>query len=139
MPLTVMRRQSVTCCLGRKRTEVRRAREETGKALFGWGLAEHADLAEIIVSELVTNAIVHGEGPVMVRISYASGCLLAEVHDDGPGRPVRRQAAAEDESGRGLAVIEGLLAANGGSLTVTDDDAGSGKTVCAAIRLAGAK
>lgn len=137
MPLTAMRERSVSCCLGREPTEVRHAREETQKALFGWGLEDHADLVEIIVSELVTNAILHGEGPVKARISHASGYLHVQVHDDGPGRPVRRQAAGEDESGRGLAVIDGLIELCGGSLSVADDRAGAGKTVCVAICLAG--
>jgi anti-sigma regulatory factor (Ser/Thr protein kinase) len=139
MPVTAMPEQSVSCCLGRKPAEVRHAREETQKALCGWGLEDHADFIEIIVSELVTNAILHGDGPVTARISYASGCLRVEVHDDGPDRPVRRQVATEAESGRGLALIDGLLELHGGSLTVTDDGAGDGKTVTAAISLAGGR
>lgn len=137
MPLIAMREQSVSCCLDRKPTEVRRAWEETEKALFGWGLKDHAELVEIIVSELVTNAILHGKGPVKARIAYNGAYLHVEVHDDGPGRPVRRQAVARDESGRGLAVIDGLIELYGGSLTVADDGVGVGKTVCVAICLAG--
>jgi anti-sigma regulatory factor (Ser/Thr protein kinase) len=137
MPLTAMRDQSLSCCLDREPAEVGRAREETRKALFGWGLGDHADVAEIIISELVTNAICHGEGPVEARISYASGHLHMQVHDDGPGRPVIHQATAEEESGRGLALIDGLLGLCGGSLSVEDDRVGAGKTVCVAICLAG--
>jgi anti-sigma regulatory factor (Ser/Thr protein kinase) len=136
MPLTAMREQSVSCCLDREPTEVGRAREETRKALFGWGLGDHVDLAELIISELVTNAICHGEGPVKARISCASGHLHLQVHDDGPGRAVIRQATTEDVSGRGLALIAGLLDLCGGSLSIADDLAGVGKTVCVAIRLA---
>jgi anti-sigma regulatory factor (Ser/Thr protein kinase) len=137
MPLTAMREQSVSCCLGRAPGEVSHARERTRKALFGWGLEDHTELAEIIVSELVTNAICHGEGPVQARISHSGNDLHVQVHDDGPGRPVRRQAATEDESGRGLAVLDGLFEIHGGSLSVTDDSAGAGKTVSVAICLAG--
>jgi len=137
MPLTAMREQSVSCCLDRKPTEVSHAREKTRKALFGWGLGDHAELAEIIISELVTNAILHGEGPVKARISCGSGHLHVQVHDDGPGRPVRRQAKTDDDSGRGLEVIDGLLELYGGSRDVEDDDAGGGKTVHVAICLAG--
>ncbi|HEX3956625.1 MAG TPA: ATP-binding protein [Trebonia sp.] len=137
MPLTAIREQSVSCCLGRAPAEVSHAREQTRKALFGWGLEGHTELAEIIVSELVTNAICHGEGPVRARISHGDNHLHVQVHDDGPGRPVRRQAATEDESGRGLAVIDGLIDMYGGSLSVIDDGAGTGKTVYVAICLAG--
>lgn len=143
MPLTAMREQSVSCCLDRAPAEVRHAREQTRKALFGWGLEVHTEVAEIIVSELVTNAICHGEGPVRARISYGDSHLHVQVHDDGPGRPVRRQAATEDESGRGMAVVDGLIEMYGGSLSVADDGAGVGvgvgvgKTVYVAICLAG--
>ena len=42
--------------------QVSSAREQARKALPGWGLGEHTDVAELVVSELVTNAIVHGAG-----------------------------------------------------------------------------
>jgi anti-sigma regulatory factor (Ser/Thr protein kinase) len=137
MPLTAMRDQSASSLLDRKPAEVRRAREETRKALFDWGLGEHAEVAELIVSEYVTNALTHGEGPIKVRISCEGGHLSIEVHDDGPGRPVRRPVTARSESGRGLEVVDGLLAHQGGQRTLRDDDSGAGKTVGAVIRLAG--
>jgi anti-sigma regulatory factor (Ser/Thr protein kinase) len=137
MPLTAMREHSVSSLLDREPAEVRRAREETRKALFGWGLGEYAEVAELIVSEYVTNALTHGEGPIKVRISCDGGYLSIEVHDDGPGRPVRRPVTARSESGRGLEVVDGLLALQGGRRTLRDDDAGAGKTVGAVIRVAG--
>jgi anti-sigma regulatory factor (Ser/Thr protein kinase) len=132
-----MREQSVSCLLDREPAEVRRAREETRKALFGWGLSEHAEVAELIVSEYVTNALTHGEGPIEVRICCDGVYLRIEVHDDGPGRPVRRQATATAVSGRGLELVDGLLALQGGRRTLRHDDADAGKTVGAVIRLAG--
>src|SRR5487761_1234760 len=101
MPLTAMREESVSCHFGRELTEVGRAREETRKALFNWGLGEHVDIAEIVVSELVTNAIRHGRGLVRMRISRDTSYLHVEVHDDGSGRPVRRPVTVKDESGHG--------------------------------------
>jgi anti-sigma regulatory factor (Ser/Thr protein kinase) len=136
MPLTATPEQSVSWPPGRNLTEPRRAREQARQALSGWGLGEHAETAELIIDELVANAICHGTGPVRTRISYRSGRLRMEVHDDGPGRPVRREAAADDESGRGLAVIDALLNLYGGSLRVEDDVSGDGKTVCVWICLA---
>jgi anti-sigma regulatory factor (Ser/Thr protein kinase) len=137
MPLTAMREQSVSSLLDREPAEVRRAREETRKALFGWGLSEYTDVAELIVSEYVTNALTHGEGPIKVRISCDGGYLSIEVHDDGPGRPVRRPVTARNESGRGLEVVDGLLGPQGGWRTLDEDATGTGKTVGAVIRLAG--
>jgi len=136
MPLIAMREQSVSCLFGRELTEVRRAREATRKALFDWGLGEYSDLSELIVSEFVTNALRHGEGPIRVRVSFDGTRLRIEVHDDGAGRPVRRPVTVRDESGHGLELIDGLLSEEGGRRTVLEDDAGPGKTVCAAIRLA---
>jgi signal transduction histidine kinase len=134
--LTATPEQSVSWPPGRGLTEPRHAREQARKALFGWGLGEHTEIAELILDELVANAICHGAGPVKTRISYHSGRLRMEVHDDGPGRPVRRRASADDESGRGLALIDGLLDLHGGRLWVEDDAGGDGKTVIVCICLA---
>ena len=136
MPLTATREHSVSWRLSREPVQVRHAREQARKALFGWGLGEHAELAELIVSELVTNAIRHGDGPIQVRISYDGGDLRVEVHDDGPGRPVRRQATADDESGRGLALLDGFIGMYGGRRGIANDGAGHGKTVYVVICLA---
>jgi anti-sigma regulatory factor (Ser/Thr protein kinase) len=135
MPSTTIREGSVSCRYSRELTAPRDAREETRKTLWSWGLEDHADVAQVIISEMVTNAIRHGTGPVETRISCEHRYLHVEVHDDGPGRPVRRHATAEDESWRGLTVIDGLIRLYGGSLVVVDDDAGDGKTVCVSIRL----
>ena len=135
MPLTDTREHSMSCRLINEPVQVRHAREQARKALFGWGLGEHAELAELIVSELATNAIRHGDGVVQVRVSYACGDLRVEVHDDGAGRPVRRQATAEDESGRGLALLDGLIGLYGGKRGVANDGAGHGKTVYVVVCL----
>jgi two-component sensor histidine kinase len=111
--------------------EVRRAR----KALPGWGIAEHTGLAELIVSELVTNAVRHGEEPIEVSLSYTFGDLWTEVHDHGPGRPVRQHAAIDDERGRGLELLDGLIGLHGGARGVVADSDGPGKTVYVAVSL----
>ncbi len=60
---------SVTYRLRRHPSEISRARELARKALTDWGLADHTDLAELIVSELTTNALRHGAGPITVRLA----------------------------------------------------------------------
>jgi len=133
------REHSMSCQLPREPVRVRQAREQARQALCGWGLGEHAELAELaglIVSELAANAIQHGDGPVQVRVSYARGDLRVEVHDDGAGRPARRPVTADDESGRGLALLDDLIGQCGGTRAVANDNAGPGKTVQVTVRLA---
>lgn len=129
---------------------VRRAREHVREALPILGLLKHgelAELAELIVSELVTNAIVHGgtvcgppfadrtagvcppSGLIEVRLSLEGGSLRVYVHDQGDGRPVRRHPADDWERGRGLELIDGFIELYGGTRGVVDDGDRLGKTV----------
>jgi len=128
---------SICCRLSREPAQVRHVRKRARAALSRWGLAEHADLAELIVSELATNAIRHGDGVVQVCVSFARCDLRVEVRDEAPGRwPVRQEAAAEDESGRGLALLDELIGLHGGCRGVTHDGSGRRKTVYVVICLA---
>jgi Histidine kinase-like ATPase domain len=126
---------AVSFCLEPDPAQVARGRALTRAALAGWGLARHGWLAELIVSELVSNAIVHGVGLVSVRLCSGSGCLRVAVHDGHPGRPVRRSPSAADEAGRGLELIDGLIGLYGGERGTSGDNDGPGKTVHATVRL----
>lgn len=133
MLVTLTREYTVTCLLDPEPVQVGHAREQVRKTLPGWGLGEYAELAELIISELVTNAMLHGEGQVEVRLSWACGDLWAEVHDDGRGRPVRQRPGITDEGGRGLELIDGLVELYGGARGVAEDRGGPGKTVYVAV------
>ncbi len=124
-------------CLEPEPAQVRRAREHVRQVLPRWGIAEHTELAQLIVSELVTNAIIHGAGPIDVLLSLAVGELHLAVRDQGPGRPVRRKPTKDDEYGRGLELIDGLLGLHGGTRTVTEHPPDPGKTVHVTICLSG--
>ncbi|WP_232837903.1 amino acid permease [Streptomyces atratus] len=72
--------------------------------LGAWGLDELSFTTELIVSELVTNAIRYAAGPIHVRL-IRDETLICEVADTGHTSPHLRHAAADDESGRGLYIV----------------------------------
>ncbi|MGI5367614.1 hypothetical protein C9J60_12960 [Streptomyces sp. A244] len=87
---------------------VRTARRVVRGQLRDWGLDSLADLAALLVSELVTNALRYATGPIGVRLVRPSGLgavLLVEVSDPLPDPPRERAARLEDESGRGLHLV----------------------------------
>ncbi|MGE7435450.1 ATP-binding protein [Kitasatospora sp. NPDC001175] len=71
----------------------------------------YAETGELLVSELVTNAVRHGRVPgrlLWVRLELRVGLLRVEVHDASSDRPTARTPGVEDESGRGLWLVEQL-------------------------------
>ncbi|MEU2426785.1 SpoIIE family protein phosphatase [Streptomyces sp. NPDC007851] len=80
--------------------------------LAEWGLDEAAFAMELILSELVTNAIRHGSGPVRVRLLHHRS-LICEVLDSSNTAPHLRRAAGTDEGGRGLFLVAQLARAWG--------------------------
>ncbi|MBY8840674.1 SpoIIE family protein phosphatase [Streptomyces sp. SP2-10] len=77
------------------------------RQLADWGLDEAAFATELILSELVTNAIRHGSGPVRVRLLH-DRALICEVSDTSNTAPHLRRAASTDEGGRGLFLVAQL-------------------------------
>jgi two-component sensor histidine kinase len=137
MSSTATRELSAVFRLQPHPAEISRARQQSRKALADWGLSAHTDLAELVVTELATNALQHGAGPIQVRLSYFAGDLWTEVHDGGAARPVRHHPTAEAEHGRGLALIDALIALHGGTAGVVDDPDSPGKTIYVAISATG--
>nr|WSX53800.1 SpoIIE family protein phosphatase [Streptomyces sp. NBC_00974] len=70
-----------------------------------WGLSELAFGTELVLSELVTNAIRHGSAPVRVRLLNDGKLLTCEVSDGSSTAPHLRYAATTDEGGRGLFLV----------------------------------
>jgi anti-sigma regulatory factor (Ser/Thr protein kinase) len=75
--------------------------------------ADIADIAELLVSELVTNAITHGTGPVRLVIDCDKQCLSVTVGDDNPDPPELQPERMMATGGRGLRMIETLASAWG--------------------------
>ncbi|MEV4506842.1 SpoIIE family protein phosphatase [Streptomyces klenkii] len=87
-------------------------RADATRQLAEWGLGEVAFATELILSELATNAIRYGSGPIQVRLLYDRS-LICEVSDTSNTSPHLRYAAEEDEGGRGLFLIAQLADAWG--------------------------
>jgi PAS domain S-box-containing protein len=86
---------------------VRHTRELARQTLDTWGLTELIDTVELLVSELVTNALRHGAGDIGLRLIRANS-LLCEVRDNGHELPALRHAEVTDENGRGLQLVTAL-------------------------------
>ncbi|MFD9543255.1 SpoIIE family protein phosphatase [Streptomyces sp. NPDC060022] len=99
--------------LPRELRSVGRARELARAQLTSWDLDDLVDTTELLVSELVTNALRYGEGEIRLRL-LRDRTLVCEVWDAGLVQPRRRRARDTDEGGRGLQLV-GLLSAAWGS------------------------
>jgi anti-sigma regulatory factor (Ser/Thr protein kinase) len=88
------------------------ARAWTREILWEWDAAELADDAELVASELVTNSVSACTGPdraaIRLVLTLDQGELAVLVRDDDPRAPVAAQPGVEDESGRGLLIVEHL-------------------------------
>lgn len=70
--------------------------------------SESCEVAELLTSELVTNAVLHGTGHIQLRVAHEHTELRVEVRDDSPRRPVPRPLRPYSHDGRGLALVETL-------------------------------
>src|SRR5262249_15400735 len=80
---------------------VAQTRARAARQLAAWGLEEITFTTELIVSELLTNAIRHAEPPIQLRM-ILDGSLCCEVSDGSSTAPHLRRADRYDEAGRGL-------------------------------------
>ena len=85
--------------------------------------------AILLVSEMVTNAIVHGRGPIHLRVRRASEHLLVEVSDTATAVPRKLRPTSSDVHGRGLQLVA-MMADEWGTRPIHD-----GKSVWCALEL----
>ena len=88
-------------------SEVAGVRRAVRAALVRYGLdGDHADVAQVLASELVMNAVVHGAPPIVVRLSVEQADTVLEVYDGSDTLP--SLAETEGSSHRGLRVVSSL-------------------------------
>ena len=81
-------------------------RHRAADVLAGWGVGPDVrEEALLLLSELTTNALLHGRPPVEVRLSRDRRHLTLEVHDSAPTLPRRAHPGEDDEHGRGLLLV----------------------------------
>ncbi|OIJ98380.1 SpoIIE family protein phosphatase [Streptomyces colonosanans] len=98
---------------------VRHARRFTRRTLRAWGVREEPDTALLVVSELVTNALVHTDGRVRLDLTLLNHRLRIAVADSSPRTPVKPPSIGwEATGGRGILLVE-AMSASWGALPVS--------------------
>ncbi|WP_433859811.1 SpoIIE family protein phosphatase [Streptomyces kronopolitis] len=93
---------------------VMHARRFTARTLRSWGVTDEVDVALLVVSELVTNAIAHTRGEVRLDLTLAADRLRVAVNDASPRAPVKPASVDwEATGGRGLLLVEAMSASWG--------------------------
>lgn len=86
-----------------------RARQVVRDAAVSWGLSEDlTDDAQLVVTELVSNGIDHGEGLITLTVSRRDSGMLVEVHDESSKQPQVRPVDTSSARGRGMQLVKAL-------------------------------
>lgn len=97
-------------------TAVHSARHRVSAAIRWWGVPVDEELCfnlELVTSELLTNGLLHARGPMTAEVALVYDLIIVSVLDRSPKLPQPRSAQADDECGRGLALIEELCLIQG--------------------------
>ena len=86
----------------------RAARRFMSETLDQWDVGDLLDSGNLLVTELVTNAVIHAASDAEVAVVLMPTALRVEVADRGGGDPTRKDAADFDTSGRGMALVDTL-------------------------------
>ncbi|MGW3911041.1 SpoIIE family protein phosphatase [Streptomyces sp. NPDC005070] len=99
------------------------------KALTAWDCVPAGDDARLLLSEVLTNAVQHAQGPIGLHLCRSATDLTVEISDRSPYLPQPRTAGEDEESGRGLILVRAL--ADNWGVRPTD----AGKTTWFTLRL----
>jgi anti-sigma regulatory factor (Ser/Thr protein kinase) len=101
-------------------TSPREARERAARELQGWGDSDARYAVILLISELVTNAVVHARSTVTIDLDVSDdGPVHVNVHDESTVRPTPRRHQADRPGGRGMHLLESLAARWGVEESVT--------------------
>lgn len=137
-PGYVVPQPAASCAFSTRPESVKAARDFTRVTLLDWGMTELTDVAELVVSELLTNALRHGlrsarkppgDYPIRLRLLAQAPFIMCMVTDPGSEIPVLHDFDPAAESGRGLTVVEACTVRWGWHLLD-----GDGKVVWALLR-----
>ena len=104
------------------------ARRVTADVLRGWLVSDHTrEIAELVVSELVGNAVEHGGGGTEIALTLVRDTLRIDVIDGNPEQPVMLSPAPIEDRHRGLLIVAALSSRWG------TEPLGNGKTVWAEL------
>ena len=98
--------------LGRRPAEVERGRRFVEAACAGCP-EEVVITATLLASELITNALDHGQGEITLMVSRTQHGIRVDVADESPLPPRARRSGPDDERGRGLLIVESLASSWG--------------------------
>lgn len=108
------------------------ARRSVAETLTRWALPQYVDGAQLVASELVTNAVRHGAPPVTMALSHTLQTLRLDVGDGSDLEPLRGSSEIDmdAEGGRGMSIVEAVSDDHG-----VEQDPHDGKRVFASWRL----
>lgn len=101
-------RQEVFLGLGEATTSPRVARDVVARALERWGVPQARDTVVLLVSELVTNAVLHAQAAPEMYLYWNGQSVRVEVSDADQRQPIRQPRPGLETAGRGLGLVEDL-------------------------------
>jgi anti-sigma regulatory factor (Ser/Thr protein kinase) len=113
MTMTPLRDRALS--LQAQPASVRECRSFVRTVLDSWGLPSLVDDAALLVSELVSNAVVHARTPLTLTVSWCLGPsrVRVTVHDDSPETPHTRDVDVTATTGRGMQIVAALADSSG--------------------------
>jgi anti-sigma regulatory factor (Ser/Thr protein kinase) len=94
-------------------TGVSTARRWAASVCRKWGFPDEADVVSLLVSELVTNAVIHAGRPVRLHLAQPDGAVRVEVRDPDPRVPAVGEPGTLSEHGRGMVLLDELASSWG--------------------------